>query len=146
MKTLTLFLFSLFAGGAFSSAEAEHVHTLRCRHFSGFPLGATTSVQRYAPDRLVDVEHLSLDVTPDFKNRRVAGTATLMFRPIVTPLEELRLDAVDLRISKVTSGDKIAAWENTDQALHQDLEDLKKRLDAVIESEIPFPDSAEKNK
>ncbi|SVE09919.1 uncharacterized protein METZ01_LOCUS462773, partial [marine metagenome] len=37
--------------------------------------------------------------------------------PIVTPLEELRLDAVDLRISKVTSGDKIAAWENTDQAL-----------------------------
>ena len=117
MKTSILFLFALFSCGALSSAEAEHVHTLRCRHFSGAPVGATTSTQRYAPDRLVDVEHLSLDVTPDFKNRRVSGVATVVFHPILTPIEEFRLDAVDLRISKVTSGDKIAAWENTDQAL-----------------------------
>ena len=117
MKTFTLIFSAFSACFASSSAEAEHVHTLRCRHFSGAPVGATTSSQRYAPDRLVDLEHLSLDVTPDFKNRRVAGTATLTFRPIVTPLEELRLDAVDLRIRKVTSGDKIAGWENTDEAL-----------------------------
>ena len=117
MKTITLILSAFSACFALSSAESEHVHTLRCRHFSGSPEGATSSSQRYAPDRLVDLEHLSLDVTPDFKNRRVAGVATLTFHPIVTPLEELRLDAVDLKISKVTSGEKIAAWENTDHAL-----------------------------
>ena len=66
----------------------------------------------------MDIEQFDLDVTPDFKNRRVAGTATFTFKPILKPLGQLRLDAHDLEISKVTAGSsEIAAWQNTDRAL-----------------------------
>jgi hypothetical protein len=38
--------------------------------------------RKYAPDRKVDILHLALDVTPDFKQRTIAGKATLTFKPI----------------------------------------------------------------
>ncbi len=62
-------------------------------------------------------EHFALDVTPDFRNRRVAGTATFTFHPILKPLEQLRLDAVNLEVSEITSAAGIATWENTDKEL-----------------------------
>jgi hypothetical protein len=49
--------------------------------------------RKYAPDRKVDILHLALDVTPDFKQRTIAGKATLTFKPIAKPLDELQLDA-----------------------------------------------------
>ncbi|MEQ2007981.1 MAG: M1 family metallopeptidase, partial [Limisphaerales bacterium] len=73
--------------------------------------------RKYAPDRRVDLLHLALDVTPDFKARTVAGTATLTFKPIATPLEELRLDAVELRVASVTSSQKLAAHQVTDREI-----------------------------
>ncbi len=60
---------------------------------------------RYAPDRLVDVLHIKLDVTPDFARRTVSGTTTITFAPIAKPLEQLRLDAVDLTIRGVRCTD-----------------------------------------
>ena len=96
---------------------AEHRHTLQCRHWSQFAWPLDTTTQRYGPERQVDVLDLSLDVTPDFRNRRVAGTATISFQTMQRPVEQLRLDAFDLEISKVTGGPKIAFWENTDRAL-----------------------------
>jgi aminopeptidase N len=59
--------------------------------------------RQYAPDRTADILHLALDVTPDFARRTVAGTATLRFKPIAQPLEQLRLDAVNLSIDAVES-------------------------------------------
>ena len=50
--------------------------------------------RKYAPSREIDILHLALDVTPDFKERTVAGKATLRFKPIAQPLQELKLDAV----------------------------------------------------
>jgi hypothetical protein len=41
--------------------------------------------------------HLALDVTPDFKARSVAGQATIRFKPIARPLEQLKLDASNWR-------------------------------------------------
>ncbi|MFT5468532.1 MAG: aminopeptidase N [Verrucomicrobiales bacterium] len=60
-------------------------------------------VRKYAPDRLIDVKHLKLEVTPDFDKRTIEGTATITFSPIATPLDEVRLDAIDLAISEVQS-------------------------------------------
>ncbi len=67
-------------------------------------------IRRYAPDRQVDVEHIKLDVTPDFKRRTVSGTATLKFKPISKPLEELRLDGIELKVSEVRSSHKVEDW------------------------------------
>ena len=47
----------------------------------------------YTPSREIDILHLALDITPDFKRRSIAGTAVLRFKPIARALEELKLDA-----------------------------------------------------
>jgi aminopeptidase N len=67
------------------------------------PLGGDIKPGRkYARDRLADIEHVALDVTPDFKTRTVSGTVTISFSPIGLALPALTLDAVDLSIDKVT--------------------------------------------
>ncbi len=69
--------------------------------------------RQYAPDRDVQIHHLALDVTPDFKRRTISGEAVLSFQPIAQPLEELQLDAIDLDIQSVDSTAKIQAYEVT---------------------------------
>ena len=99
------------------SIKAEHIHGLHCGHAASIWSNIESPSQRYAPDRAVDIQHFDLDVTPDFKNRRVSGTATFTFQPILKPLGQLRLDAHDLEIHTVIGSTEIAAWQNTDRAL-----------------------------
>src|SRR2546430_57145 len=73
------------------------------------------SYRKYAPDREVEVLHLALDVTPDFKRRTVEGKATTRFKPIARPVEELKLDAVDLEVHSVTATEKIQTYQVTDE-------------------------------
>jgi len=61
--------------------------------------------RKYAPDKRVEVRHLELDITPDFQNRTLRGSATLRFQPIGKPLDELRLDAIDLSVHSITSSE-----------------------------------------
>ncbi|MEI6714171.1 MAG: M1 family aminopeptidase [Verrucomicrobiota bacterium] len=63
------------------------------------------SYKKYARDRVVDIEHLTLDITPNFQQRTIKGAVTFKFKAISTPLEELRLDAVDLQIGACTSSE-----------------------------------------
>ncbi|MCU0982606.1 MAG: M1 family metallopeptidase, partial [Pirellulaceae bacterium] len=58
-----------------------------------------------------------IDVTPDFEARTISAQTTLRFRPIAKPVRELKLDAVDLRITKVESTAAGCAWQNTDRQL-----------------------------
>ncbi|SVE10403.1 uncharacterized protein METZ01_LOCUS463257, partial [marine metagenome] len=117
-RTTLLIATAALSLGATHLAKAEHIHGLQCGHAANIWSSIDSASQRYAPDRAVDIEQFDLDVTPDFKNRRVAGTATFTFKPILKPLGQLRLDAHDLEISKVTAGSLgIAAWQNTDRAL-----------------------------
>ena len=117
-RTILLFASAVLSLGIVGLAKAEHVYGLQCGHGATVWSSIDSASQRYAPDRAVDIEQFDLDVTPDFKNRRVAGTATFTFRPILKPLGQLRLDAHDLEISNVTAGSsEIAAWQNTDRAL-----------------------------
>ena len=73
--------------------------------------------RQYLPERVVDVEHLALDITPDFRHRTIAGDAWLRFRVLLEPLRTLRLDAVELRITNVTASVAPSDWEVTDDAL-----------------------------
>src|SRR5262245_20442617 len=75
----------------------------------------SSEYRKYAPDRKVDILHVALDVTPDFRQRTVAGSVTLKFKPIAKPLDELRLDGVDLTVRAVTSSEKIKGWQATDK-------------------------------
>jgi len=81
------------------------------------PAGASAGERKYAPDRKVDILHVVIDVTPDFKARTVAGTTTLRFVPIARPLAELRLDAVDLAITAVESTAAVDGYDATDEHL-----------------------------
>ncbi len=71
--------------------------------------------RKYAPDREVDILHLTLDVTPDFVKRTVAGSAMWKFKPIAKPFAELKLDGVNLRVASVTSTEKILGYQVTDE-------------------------------
>ena len=79
--------------------------------------GAAIAEPQYAPDREADILHITIDVTPNFKNRTIAGTTMIKFAPISNPLTELRLDAVDLDVSSVTSSAKIEGYTATDKTI-----------------------------
>ncbi|MFC1758791.1 M1 family aminopeptidase [Planctomycetota bacterium] len=77
----------------------------------------SSDLRKYARDREIDVLHLTLDVTPDFGQRTVAGTATIRFRPIAKPVREITLDAIRLTVEEITSTAKIESHQNTDEAI-----------------------------
>jgi aminopeptidase N len=102
---------------AYSRSETDAL-SVECRKTSSFlaPIDSP-DYRKYAPDREVEVVHLALDVTPDFKNRTVEGKAVWTFKPIAKPLEQLKLDAVDLSIHDVVSSEKILAYNADDEKL-----------------------------
>ena len=73
--------------------------------------------RQYAPERTIDIRHLALDVTPDFKRRTIAGRAIITFEPVAPLVRELALDAVNLTITEVTASEPIQGWQNTGQQL-----------------------------
>ena len=82
-----------------------------------FVVGMAIAEPQYAPDREADILHIIIDVTPNFKNRTVAGTTTIKFAPISKPLTELRLNAINLDVSSVTSSAKVEGYSTTDKEI-----------------------------
>lgn len=77
-----------------------------------------TPGRKYARDRLVDILHVKLDVTPDFQQRTVRVIANLTFKPIGKPLPTLTLDAVGLDVAEIaTVGAGVASEQNTGEQL-----------------------------
>lgn len=97
--------------------------------------------RHYERDRRVDVKHLKLDLTPDFKRQAMASIATLTFTPIAKPLDQLRLDAVRLSIDKVESSVPLEGWDNDDQQL---ILTFKKALPVGQEAWVRITSSVEK--
>lgn len=95
---------------ASSTVFADALHT--CEHCAKNLLPSVTKIRpgrKYARDRRVDIQHLKLDVTPDFSRRSVAGSMSMSFKPIALPLDKLELDAVDLDIQDISvTGAKLA--------------------------------------
>jgi aminopeptidase N len=107
--------FSLFWAFLFLYAEEESC--LLCRQ-SASALEATTLGSHYAPDRLIDVLHLCLEVHPDFKKKMVFGKSTIQFTPLVKPLQQVVLHGVNLNIESMDSNGGV-------ESFHQELEQIK---------------------
>ncbi len=95
-----------------------------------FAPGDGGDVRHYAPQRNVKMEHLVLDITPDFKARNLEGKATLTFRPLLPPVTEVKLDAVDLDVHSLTASEKLAGYQVTTDAI-------------VVTFEAPLPTNKE---
>jgi aminopeptidase N len=96
------------------TAHAEFEHLYCGKGHAWLAAGAESAdFLKYAPSREIDLLHLALDVTPDFKARTVSGHATLRFKPIAKPFAELKLDGVDLTVSGVDSSEKLLGWQAT---------------------------------
>ena len=67
--------------------------------------------RKYARDREIDVRHLKLDLTPDFKKRTLRGISHMTFVPIAKPLRQLKLDAIDLAVEKIEASAPIEDWD-----------------------------------
>lgn len=112
-RLLAVALLGSFTAIALSETEASR---LECVKSAGFlaPLDSPEH-RKYAPEREVEVRHLALDVTPDFQRRTVEGRATWQFKPIIVPVREVKLDAVDLNVHSVTATEKIQGYQVTEK-------------------------------
>jgi aminopeptidase N len=117
MTRVLLLLLTWFSIDLTAFAETESA-TLECQKSATFlaPIDSP-DYRKYAPDRDVEVLHLALDVTPNFKQRTVQGKATIQFKPILKPIREIRLDAIDLSIESVTSPERVQAFQVTEDKL-----------------------------
>ncbi|HEV8061963.1 MAG TPA: hypothetical protein VGP68_18945, partial [Gemmataceae bacterium] len=65
------------------------------------PPAAVEETLRTAGERPIDIKHIRLDLRVDLPGKSVDGKATLSFRAL-HDLSEIRLDAVEFTVSKVT--------------------------------------------
>lgn len=112
---LVTYLIGLTAFAA--SNEGEHL-CHRCAPAVQAVVGPDSpEYRRFSRDRVVDFTHLALDVTPDFSKRTMQGIAKLQFKPISKPLEELRLDAVNLSVRSVSFNGGAVKFRTTEREL-----------------------------
>ncbi len=133
-------------GNTREERELDHDHSSFHRHRAPVSAGETkpsTNGRFYAPDRKVDVLHLKLDVTPDFKKREVTGKTELKFKPIGKPLKELTLHAYDLRVAKIEASGEIDDYQNTDREI---IITFKKPIKVGAESWVRIHHSAKPRK
>jgi aminopeptidase N len=98
-----------------ADADDANIECVKSENFLAPPDAA--GQLNYAPDKEVAVLHFALDVTPDFKERTVAGTAVWNFKPMAKPVQEIKLDAVGLKVESVTATEKIQAYQATEDHL-----------------------------
>ncbi len=106
-------LFAALALGVEGEVEICRYHGGDAGEVADSESDADEEAFRYAPHRNVDILHIKLDVTPDFKLRTVAGTTTITFEPIARALDQLTLDAVNLTIGQVRSSAPIDEYVAT---------------------------------
>ena len=75
---------------------------------------------KFAPDRVVDILHIALEIEVDPAARTVAGTATLRAAALA-PTKVVELDAVELTIESVTANGKKATFRHDGKKLRIEL-------------------------
>ncbi len=70
-----------------------------------------SNTRNYARDREIDLKHVLLDLTPDFDTRELDGIATLTFSPIAKPINQLKLDGINLDVSAIEASVPLTGWE-----------------------------------
>ena len=76
---------------------------------------------KYAPDRVVDIEHIALGIAIDPAARTVTGTATLRMRAVAAATRSIELDAVELQIRRVTANGVAVTYRHDGRRLRVDL-------------------------
>src|SRR5689334_7275086 len=76
---------------------------------------------RWAPDRVVDIQHIALAIEVDPAKRTVSGTSTLKGVVIAPKTRAVELDAVELVIEKVTVGGAAATFRHDGKKLRVEL-------------------------
>jgi len=89
---------------------AHKGHTLQAQSAAPGDGESMPRPRKYAPDRIIDVQHLKLEITPDFEARSIEGIATVTFSPIAKAIDGMSLDAVDLRVSEVESTQSLESY------------------------------------
>lgn len=107
-------LFHLLAVAAFLAGV--RANEFECAHFHAAPIDSPYH-RKFAPDRIVDIQHVRLEVTPNFQDQSLSGSMKMTFRPIGKPTRELRLNAIDLRVSNLRSSGPLESWDNTGEEL-----------------------------
>src|SRR3989442_7712546 len=118
MNRLCCFLLlTLFTSGNILRAREDSDNlALECRKSASFLVPADSPGHRnYATERDVQVLHLAIDVTPDFKQRTIQSKTEIRFKPILKPVREIKLDAVNLNIHSVSATEKIENYQATDE-------------------------------
>lgn len=119
---------------------------LICRdhhHFRAIGSDLEGDGRRYAPRRLVDVTHIRIEVTPDFKQRTVSGTTRIEFKPIAKSTDVVELDAMRLSISNVRSSHTVARFSDDGKRLTIVFE---KPIEADVEAYVEIDYSAQPTK
>jgi aminopeptidase N len=110
-RCMVVGLAGLVAAGARAEIQSTAIRCVKSASFLA-PIDSP-DYRKYAPDRAVQMMHLALDVTPDFKQRTITATATLRLKAVLKPVQEITLDAVDLNVRSVTATEKIQAYQAT---------------------------------
>jgi aminopeptidase N len=113
---LPTILFLVLASAGVSTVRGEfEEQQLHCGKAQAWLAAAIDAPDylKYAPSREIQILHLAIDVTPDFKARTVSGSVTVRFKPIAKPFAELKLDGIDLSVSAVESSEKLLGWQAT---------------------------------
>ncbi len=119
---LSLFSATLLGASALFSALGSERHLEQCRHQESAPPAPTSAIEsskylKYTPDKRFEIQHLALDITPDFAKRTIQGEVVLKFKVIGTPLDEIRLNAVDLRVLSAGSSEKSFKHQTTHEEI-----------------------------
>ena len=105
--------------GVARGASVEETDLIQCGWLLRAPEQKSDSFteRKYAPDRMVDILHVAIDVTPDFKARTVKGVTSIRFAPIAKELREFSLDAMDLHVSSVSATAAVSGHSVTDEKI-----------------------------
>lgn len=95
--------------------------------------GTGRDLRNYAPDRLVDFQHMRLDIDiPDMNKRQLTAKQTLSLSPIAQALEVLTLDAAKMEIQSVSIPDDSPLSRNTTVEFTYDDNRLALRFDPPV--------------
>ena len=117
MKFRTLALAAILGAHSFVLGRAHEMICGGMMRGMGAPVDSA-DFRKYAPERTVDMLNIAIDVTPNFRERSIGASTTLRFKPLRAGTREVRLNAQDLRVEKVSSAKaKLGAHHSTDSEL-----------------------------
>ncbi len=86
---------------------------------------------KWCRDRFVDVQHIRLEIAPDFKTKSISGTSTLTVAPIYEDTDFLVLDACEMEIESVSADGRSVNF-------HHDGEKLTLQFGQKLEADRPL--------